>query len=205
MPYFGYIKGSIPSEAIMIISLLAGFLAVIAFVLLADHILTGVALMKISKRREVKYGWLAFLPVLDNYVTGALAGSFDEERGLTRKWSALLITTNILGPGLFLVSFTGLMTTIIMAIISSDGNGELSVVAMAFLILFYILYFVSILAISVWSVFFLVCHYKIFEALAPEKSLKYMILSILVPFAGAILLLKCEKTMADRFLSVEEL
>lgn len=70
--------------------------------------------------------------------------------------------------------------------VSSDVAGIMG----GFIIVYALIIVVAIIA-SAKGFCQAICIYKIFESTVPEKSVKYMLLYLLVPLAGSICLLKC--------------
>lgn len=181
--------------------ILISFLVILTFVLLlalcvAIYVVNAVGLMRVAKQSGVKHAWLAWLPVIKVWVLGATAQAFDAKRGINRKWGKTLLGLYIVGYVIYMPAYIGI---ICYAFIQSmayntsvyyDPTVMLSGFA-TILVIFYCILLISALVLIVAGAIQYVCLYKIFEGFVPEKSLKYFVLSLLVPMAMGICFIKC--------------
>ena len=189
-----YYETAVPYEVFTAFTVAFSIIGIIFAVVVIGHIIDAIALMKLGKRFNVKNSWLAWIPVGDQYVVGSLATVSDENKGRVRKWGTILPILSAITL-LSVPFFVIYMCTLIASEAAPDAflTGE----TMIILLVCYLILLVTSIASSLFMVFNAVCVFKIFEHLNSKKAVKYFILSILVPFADGILLLKCEKKLAE--------
>lgn len=62
------------SDSIRQVSLILGCIVIICLIIgLTSYILQSIGLMKLAKRNNIKYSWLAFIPVANTYIYGKVA------------------------------------------------------------------------------------------------------------------------------------
>ncbi len=164
---------------------------------LAQYILEALSLYRIGRNCGMANPWLAWLPVGDAWVIGSIADRADSERGITRKWRvALLVLTLIVFLALFLYIAVILITVFLVSF------GDLSMydegVLVALFGVFYVVVFLLVIPTMLLTALQSICLYKIFESIVPEKALKYFIISLIVPLACGICLLKCSRLCPEK-------
>lgn len=82
--------------------LIAGIAAVVLGLL--NYIFTSLAYVRISKRRGIKAGWLAWFPVLRYYIYGKVANDHDKRNGVDRKWHIAMLVFAVLFAAASVVS-----------------------------------------------------------------------------------------------------
>ena len=166
---------------------------------IASYIMQAIAYMRIAKKRGIKNGWLAFIPVAESYLVGSVTSSYDKEQGIERNWGKILVVAFAIGYGIFFVAYMlFLVAMVVMAIIAEANSMETMPPQMAlFMIIACVLMFVSMTGVLVQSVLRMICNFKNYEGMVPDKAIKYTVISVLVPLAGPILLLKCAKKIPD--------
>lgn len=181
-------------EIILMIFLLL-FYAIILAVGIGEYITNALGLYRAANTHNVKNPWIAWIPVADMWTLGSIADAVDTGKNLKRRWAKSLI-------GLYI----GVFVTIIPAYIAlfifvlTAGLSDSDELVGAALIMFFVFYalilvaaFVSIIAQALTYI----CMYKVFENAVPEKSLKYLILSLIVPLAFGICLMKAYPKETD--------
>jgi len=159
---------------------------------IANYIITSLSLHTIAQRRQIKNSWLAWTPVASDWIIGSLSDDYDLRNGIKRKWRIVLTIINISFIALFLISlFVFIVGTVSFAIQSEYTYMEPESV-LGFIIPLYIFWIVAMIGAVTLSICRSICFYKIFESTVPEKTVKYFLLSILIPFALAICLFKCK-------------
>ena len=170
---------------------------------IAAYVLTALAYYSVANRRGLKNAWLAWIPVANVYVLGATADILEEKRGLSHKWSKVLLILTVAVAALFFlffVSFIGFAVYIgIMEGIGATSPdaffaGEMFLLPM---IAFYLIYIVLIVISMALSYLNIICVYKIFEEIAPKKSIKYFLIYVLVPFGDVYCLFKGKKPIPE--------
>ncbi len=164
---------------------------------IADYIIHSIALFRIARKREISLPGLAWVPVANAWTFGSVADDFESQKGSKRKFRIILLVLEIV--------VAALASVFMLVMISTSTyfafGGTLSVGDQAaFLAIFYI----TLLPLSyvgiVHGVLKLICLHKIHENIYPEKSIKYLVISLLVPLGYSICLLKnskrCEEKMS---------
>lgn len=186
--------------AVVVALLLYLFFSAILFV---RYILYSLGLMGLAKRTGVKNAWLAWIPVANVYVLGATADMLEEKRGLSHKWSKFLLILTVAVAALFTLFFVSLFALVVyismmegIGATSADAffAGEMFLLPM---IAFYLIYIVLIVISMALSYLNIICVYKIFEEIAPQKSIKYFLIYVLVPFGDVYCLFKCKKLIPE--------
>lgn len=159
--------------------------------MLANYIMTSWGIYSIADRRQISNPWLAWLPIGNFWITGSIVDEYDGRNGIKRKWRmTLLILELVVIVALilcFVVFFAGIFAIAFQSdFIETDLNDVLGV-----FIPIYITAILMALVASALQILNTICLYKIFESTVPEKSVKYILLSILVPLASAICLMIC--------------
>lgn len=166
---------------------------------IADYIMTSLSLYTIAKRRGVPNPWIAWIPVASVWTLGDIADEYDGRNGIKRKWRVILLTLSIIAAAAVIISVLMLIGAISVSAASAPryyyygGYKSYNVYSniAGLLIVVYIAVIASAGAAAVLGVLKHICLYKVYESAVPEKSAKYMILSLLVPLAGSICLMKC--------------
>ena len=162
---------------------------------LANYIMRSLALYRIASRRQVPNPWLSWVPVASSWLIGNIADDYDERNGIKRKWRVVLLTLSIISIGGIVIGYIGLVIWALRITMESslsrvpeDITGMITSVIVVYI--FIIIAAVVAMAKSFCEV---ICTYKIFESTVLEKSVKYLLLYLLVPLAGSICLLKCKE------------
>lgn len=161
---------------------------------LANYIMRSLALYRIANRRQVPNPWLSWVPIASSWLIGNIADDYDERNGIKRKWRVVLLTLSLISIGGIVVGYIGLIAWMVTMTIDSRlsyvGNLTGMITSVIVIYIFIIIAAVVAMAKSFCEV---ICTYKIFESTVPEKSVKYLLLYLLVPLAGSICLLKCKE------------
>lgn len=152
----------------------------------ADYVISSIGLYRLAKAGQIKYPWRAWIPGVNYWIVGSIVDGYDSKRGIKRKWRVVLtvllviclvciVVQSVIGETLeevlvdpyrisvdFWMAFAGMVVIIVM--------------------------FLSGIVLTACQV---ICLFKVFETNATEKAVKYFLLSLLVPLAEAICLLKC--------------
>ena len=177
-----------------IIGLVIFYLAVLGLGL-ASYILSSLALYTMAKRRRISKPWLSWIPVANLWIIGCLTDDVDElKTGIKRKWRSVLLTLSIIVVGTVIVMYISIIVLIL-------SIGQYYYYDVATTVLFSTLYYVFTIILMVAAITLEVvtdiCLYKIFEWAKPEKAVKYLLLSLLIPLADAICLMKCKDEIPE--------
>ena len=88
-----------------------------------------------------------------------------------------------------MVGRSGIVISEILAEVQGETHGDAAIIVL--LIIGCILFAASLAAAVAYIICQYICLFKIFESTVPEKAVKYLLLSILVPLAYPICLMKC--------------
>lgn len=158
---------------------------------ITSYILNSLSFYTMAKNRGISNPWMAWIPYLSTWTFGSIVDFDDGQRGLKRKWRLTLLVSQILTEVLL---YSAIIVMFAVIIVNAALIAESDIPPESFIMGMMIVYAILIIAAMVSTVYqfcIYVCIYKIFEKLAPEKAVKYFILSLLVPLANAILFMKC--------------
>ena len=152
----------------------------------ANYILMALGLSKVAKTTNMSKPWLAWIPFANYWLTGAVADKIELENGRKKNYAKICLWVYIgaillLIPGAFLSSLGSVLV---------EYEPEIAAIFSLTSIPFSLLS--SILSI-VTSVFFYIAVFKIFKQFVPQKATLYLVLSIIVPLAFGICLMKLPK------------
>ena len=191
MSNYGYYSPSPSYGSDALFAGLAVFVILFYFLLIGisivSYVLNSLALQKIAKRRQIRNPFLAWIPVASSYLVGSIADEYDAKNGKNHKWRKNLLIASIAPIVLFILFYIFIIVFALFA--SFSGMGSLAVVIYIFAML--LLIALSLVA-ALQTVFNGICMYKIFESIVPEKTIKYLILYLVVPLAGPLCLFKCK-------------
>ena len=185
------------SEETFVIAII-GVVILVCILLIAvgfiQYIMQAIALNEIGKKRGVNNPWLAWIPVVGFavWVLGSIVDSYEAEKGVKRKWRVVLVTTAIAMVSLMIIGYIMYIAGIVIMVAMSEYYYEASAaIPMALCVLGLIVLLVAYAASIAYAASMCICIFKLFESTVPEKALKYLLFSILVPLAYPICLLKC--------------
>lgn len=173
---------------------------------IADYVLSSLGLYGIAKKRDISLAGLAWLPIGNLWVLGSIIDSYEEyKKDHFKKWhillpvlSAVVIVAYVLIYVLYFVMYFAMFGTMV-----AEANvEELPEAAMGTFIIFMIIILLLVVVLSLIMVAMQALNsiaiYKTFESIAPKKAIKYLILSLILPLAEGICMLKCKKIMPQR-------
>lgn len=164
---------------------------------IAQYVLHSMALYKISKKRNLKNSFLAWIPVASYWTLGNIADDIDEERNLKPKFAKNLLTMGII----FIVALILFYIVLFGFVFAAQLYLAEEIMVVLALVLYAVLIPFVIVA-SVTEVLMYLCYFKIYEGILPEKRIKYFLLSMLVPLALPICLYKTSKICPDKVAQV---
>lgn len=162
-------------------------------VIIADYVMSSIALKRIATRRGIEKPWLAWIPVARDMVFGSLLDVDDAKKGVQRNWKKVFLILSIAAIGIMVIAYVCLMGIYIVMFAAAAAETEemMALVIFPFLI-YYILIIVGALLSGALNACRMLSVFKIFEATVPEKVVKYFLLYLMVPVAGSLCLLKCK-------------
>ncbi len=159
-------------------------------VAIACYVVSSYAGYTIAKRLYIKNPWLAWIPIGNYWIDGCIANLFDERQGCNRKWQKVLVTLAAIVFGMVLLTYVVMIGMMIYTFVNQEYMDDTSAGFIGAFIIMYIILIFAVLVSLALQVCHAICRYKIFEALAPQKAIKYIILDTIVPMAGPICMLK---------------
>ena len=163
--------------------LLALYVLILALAI-AEYVTVSLALYTMAKNRGIKHPGLAWVPVANVWIIGKLVNEYDRKNGIEKKWHHTLLTLTLLMVGLMLLAYAAMFAAgALYAFLSYDN-------ILALTMPFYLLMIPAMLLTVAFSACLSICYYKLFEEAVPEKAVKYLLLSLMVPLADGICLLK---------------
>ncbi|MBO4940688.1 MAG: hypothetical protein J6D15_00520 [Clostridia bacterium] len=153
-----------------------------------DYVISSLGLYRLAKIGQIKKPWLSWIPGVNYWTVGSIVDGYDGKNGIKRKWRVVL-------PVLLGITFVCVVIYVlllgVMAEEMIDDPYRISAEFWMSTAGMYLWMIVGGLTGSALVGCQMVCLFKVFESTAPEKAVKYFILSLIVPLAEAICLLKC--------------
>ena len=157
---------------------------------IATYVMRGIGLYDLGRKRDVRGAWLAWVPGLWIWSVGAVVDYHAAQRGIKRRWRWLLLGAF----ALIVVSYVLLLVVAFARVSSMAGKAEPTAeMMMAMMGGIFAAYIPMVVGIMAYMPCYYVCIYKVFEETAPEKAVKYLLLSVLVPLAFGICLMNCSR------------
>jgi len=183
----------------------SGFLVVIILVIVylvfgalafASYILTSLSLYTIGSRRLIKNSWLSWLPIGKEYILGKIAEEYDAKNGINRKWGKIMLTLSLIG-NLGLVAFFVVYIIFVIMVIGIDTAGLgmeafMLSTGIGAILVFLIVYIAALICLTALQFLTYICYFKLFESTVTEKAVKYLLISLLVPFGMPICLYRAK-------------
>ncbi|MBQ8539940.1 MAG: hypothetical protein IJ435_00550 [Clostridia bacterium] len=179
-------------EILLIVILLLVYIGVFG-VCIAQYVMQSMAMHSIADKRGVKNAWLAWIPVGESWVAGKVVDEYDERTGTKKNWAKTLLILSLAGGGFFVVTYIAFFVFVIVATVSQGG--ELETLPIVPFVVLYVLLLVAALLMCAWSMLRMICTYKVYESIVPEKAIKYMIVSVIVPLGIGVCMLKAKKVL----------
>lgn len=158
---------------------------------IASYVMNSLALHKIADRRGIQNPWLAWIPFANYWIIGSIADEYDAHNGLQRKWKVVLLALALIYVGGFVLMYIFMFVFIFAIIGVAESGSEPTAAFFSTLLGFYVILVVIMLIAMAFNALYTICMYKIFESTVPEKAVKYMLLSLLVPLGCPICLMLC--------------
>ncbi len=162
--------------------------------LVAAYVLQSLAFHTLARRRGIANPWLAWIPCGNYWIAGALARDHDKQNGIDRRWDKTLLILSVASIASFFVIYIVFFILIIMLGLEPSNETlteEFALKMIAPIVIFYIVLILVMVAMMALQTLTYVCVYKIFESTVPEKTLKYFLIYLLVPFAAPFCLFAC--------------
>ncbi len=195
-------------EASLVLLLIFGIYGTICLFALADYIIYSLGLYGVASKRGISLAGLAWLPVGNLWVIGAIVDSYEQyKENHFKKWKVLLPVMTAVAVAAYIFFYVAYYVLIfstmpVMSGMPFDESSEESVgtfFALMFVFLFVIIALFAVIAFVMVAMQALntIALYKMYENISPKKAIKYTLLSLIVPLARGICLLKSKKLIPD--------
>lgn len=161
---------------------------------LLSYVISGVSLLKISKKLGVEKGWLGFVPMANYWLLGKLAeedGKRYHPEKKPKKWSKIYLTVGIVYLVLALLLSSAFLVFSVVGSLGAAQSGSAAAAEMGILRgVVQLVYEAVLMAMAVViMVVGYVVFYKVYHAMAGESATWMIVLTILVPVSQLVLLL----------------
>ena len=165
---------------------------------LAQYILFSLGLYDTARKRGIANAWAAWIPLIGHWVLGAVVDHYAAQRGGKRRWGKVMLSICIVIVAAYLLFF-GVMIVggMTMALLLEYSDGQ--AIAVGAIICMVISYVALIVACIAYMPCYAVCLYKVYEEIVPDKAVKYLLLSYLVPLAVGICMMRCSRVPVEAF------
>ena len=185
--------------AVAVVGILLVVYLVIMGIGLASYIMNAIALQKIASKRLIQNAWLAWIPIANSWLIGSIADEYDEKNGMKRKWRFVLLVLSLISIIGIVAGYIGMIVSMVVMTMQDSVSPELTDMIGVFVgaYAFFILAAIVATALSMCT---MICLYKIFESTVPEKAVKYLLVSLLVPLGQSICLMLCRNKGYEKVL-----
>ncbi len=154
---------------------------------IASYVLNGISLQTIAKRRGIENSWLAWIPIGNVFILGAIADDYNQKVRAVKTSYRKIMLYFMIAMMAGLIALYPLLFTGIYTIMQTDGTG-FGVAAIIILIALYI--FILGVAITV-SVFQYISVYRLFQSCSPKNATLFLILGLFISGALPITVFIC--------------
>lgn len=171
-----------------------GLIILIASIwLIAQYILNSFSVYTAAKRRGMHDPVTAWVPIVRFRTLGALCDHYDGARGIKRNWSKVLFALAIVTYAFVLIA--GILALVQIArnvawfaYESYEDASPSEIVATRAVIVFSAAGSVAALGLSACRI---ICLFKFYRSCRPKDAVKFLLLSLFVPFAQPVCLFCC--------------
>lgn len=163
---------------------------------IAQYIMYSLSMYTIADKRGIKNAWLSWIPVGEAWVIGKIADEYDERTNTKKNWAKTLLILSLLGSVLFVVAYVAFVAFMIASGFLSEGYFENEAILIS--VALYLFLLIAALMMIAASILKTICLYKVYESIVPQKAIKYMIVSTIVPLGSGICLLKTRKAFIQQ-------
>lgn len=166
------------AETVVLVTFFAIYFGVLLLLGLVPYILGGIGMMTMAKRCSVPWYGLAWVPIGNLYVLGALADfyAWNGKGKVTR--------SRVVLPAVAGVVFVLSLAMVVLAVLADLVEPGLMIWLLVLLLL--------MVAVSIaFSVLYYIAHYKVFQLFDPNNAVVFLILSIFIQILPGIFLFVC--------------
>ena len=186
-------------EVLAIIAIFGVYLLAIGLGI-ANYVMESLSLYTIAKKRKIKNPALSWIPVASSWIIGCVTDELESDRGIDRKWRKILLTMSLVLVAMLVILYVAIISVVLIVTIMQSGYNT---TAIAIFVCYYIALIIMMIVSVALGVLEYICRYKIFESIVPEKAVKYILLSVLVPLASAICLMKCKDKCPEQIIEIK--
>ena len=185
-----------------IAAVLVVYLIIIMFfsaLAVVSYILTSLSIFTVAKRRGIRAPGLAWVPVANVWTLGSICDHYEAAHGVQRKWRVVLLTLAVITFICALFAYLiVLLNAINVAMTYSDFDAAFNYLRpnemVGLLDGGIVLLIVGAIAATALSVFEMICLFKFYRSCRPKDAVKFLLLSLFVPFAEPVCLLLCRNS-----------
>lgn len=146
------------------------------------YALTAIALKKLSENRGYEKGWLAWIPIANNYLLGSIADSIEAYNGKNKSYRKIMLWLSIAPAASGVLMF---LTVILGVVLGNSSSPESSFIIVPIMVILYMALLAGTIALAIFGYIVL---YKIYKDYAPDNAVIYLVLSIFVNVTAPFLL-----------------
>ena len=164
---------------------------------IVTYVLTSLSYQRIGSRLGIKKAWLAWIPVASSYVLGAVTDKIETENGeYDKKWRRILPILLCIGTGGVILWAIGYYVLYFITILVPSLEIYETSPILAIAMVLWILVYVVILSFSMLSgILNYICTFKVFEYILPDKAVKYLLLTLIVPLGAPLCIHRAAKAL----------
>lgn len=176
-----------------VIIILVFFYIIMLGLLVASYIMSAIGFQTIARRRGIKCPWLAWIPFANYWILGGISDEYDCRNGKKSSKRKSLLALSIIAEvllAIFLVLFVVIMGQVVATEYMTETYVSTTSLIGA-LVPFLLVAIATEGVLIALLVIMCIALYKVYRSTVPEKAVAYLLLSIFIPLAQGICLMKC--------------
>ena len=171
----------------------AVFAVIYAFMImlaLALYVLHAFGLYKLAKKRAVRHAWMAWVPIVGNWILGSVSDQYQYVvKGRIKSSRFVLVILSVLAIAMS-VAVVVLSEEVIVSIASKIffGTGEINTAQLVAMIILAVLCTIARLTYRVFS---LLAHFDLYRSCTDKHSVVYLVLTIFLCFLEPVFVFVC--------------
>lgn len=158
------------------------------------YVLQSLGLYSIAKRRGIHNPWLSWIPVGNYWIVGSIADQYQYvAKGKVRNRRKVLLGLGIALYAMLAVIIVCAVVVLAMGISSGMNSAAMEAEIAGPAIIMVLAYFALFVLAVVWTVFWYIALYSLFESSNPESAIVFLILSIFMSFLVPYFIFACRK------------
>ena len=160
----------------------------------ALYILGAFAILKLSKKVELKAPFISFIPFLQSFALGRLAEKYIKKDGSkSAKFSVILFIFNILQTILLIIFIFSTLYSIFNVIVNIENaianDTKVTIDMFSSFIFVIALFFVLLVCVICYKIFFAIAIWRVYAIFDYKRAIVYTIISVLFSSISSIFLL----------------